>query len=461
MSQFWKDCAALQKLSRADQLVKLKQWSSEMKVPNQTQTKPSPEVSVRSASLATDVCDGAVTVGRAANVVSNWVDNNVVGEGKEAVDDGTNLLENDSEMLQQIAEMEKKLLEIWEHCPAQFTESQAMRISTLEEKLVKAQGDNGYLESLLQIRDMDFARYLDLERQQRKRAGNLEEKVDSLEDLVKELKLQLIEKDKSMRLALLELDMVRKSDKVLVHAQKQLAKSSLALVSKQKRTKLVTAHSVKYVTTKPRPQVLDEMALAEKREWERKRLEQKSEIAALVAVVDRIAASFDRYTNVSTIINFCEPRSDVIHDHLFSWMDDEMVGLWMYAVEPTPEEETKYDEFLQKKSRPDPIYSPTLPTARVNWHRLNPNMKRNLPVPVQYPVHGCALDPEFYTTMGAEIYYLGQKMDPRLLFVSGHPFGELYGFWTSKGVLAPPDEPVGGYHCCPETGTWIIAAEGG
>ena len=172
-------------------------------------------------------------------------------------------------------------------------------------------------------------------------------------------------------------------------------------------------------------------------------------------------ARYDRYTNVSTIINMSEPRSEVVPDHLFSWMDSHLVALWVYTVEPTLEEFEKYEKYMDKQMRPDPIYSPTLPKARVNWHRLNPNIKRNLPMPVQYPLHGCALDPEFYTTMGEDVYYLGQKMDPRLLFVSGHPFGELYGFWTSKGVLSPPDEPVGGYHCCPETGTWIIAAEGG
>ena len=125
------------------------------------------------------------------------------------------------------------------------------------------------------------------------------------------------------------------------------------------------------------------------------------------------------------------------------------------------EELEKYEKYLDKQIRPDPIYSPTLLKARVNWHRLNPNIKRNLPVPVQYPVQGCALDPDYYTTMGAASYYLGKKRDSVLLFESGMPFGSLYGFWTSKGVLSPPVEPVGGYHCCPETGTWIIAAEGG
>ena len=73
-------------------------------------------------------------------------------------------------------------------------------------------------------------------------------------------------------------------------------------------------------------------------------MEQKAEIAALVAIVDRIADCYDRYTNVSaitTIITFSEPRSEVLPDHLFNWMDKELVGLWMYEVEPASEEEVK------------------------------------------------------------------------------------------------------------------------
>jgi hypothetical protein len=321
----------LNNMSRADHMDQLRQWSSEMKVPTPPQTKPtrselspvSPKqtrrLSVWLASRKTDVNENYVGVHDGNDV---------------AFDEENNFAEGDALVLQQIG-FEEKLLEVWKHGPPQLAEQQLLRISILEEKLATTQADNVYLESLLQIRDMDFARYLDLERQQRKRAGNLEEKVDSLEDLVKELKLQLSEKDKSLKLALDKLDTVKKADRVskeLAIVQQQLAKSSVALVFQQKRTKLVTVHAVKYVTTKPRPQVLDEMALAEKREWERKRLEQKSEITALVAVVDRIAARYDRYENVSTIINLSESRSDLVPDHLFTWVEKDMIALWLYSV---------------------------------------------------------------------------------------------------------------------------------
>jgi hypothetical protein len=60
--------------------------------------------------------------------------------------------------------------------------------------------------------------------------------------------------------------------------QKQLAKSTVALVSKQRRTKMVDAHTVRYTTT--RPGMEDEITLAERREWERKRLRQKEGVLA-------------------------------------------------------------------------------------------------------------------------------------------------------------------------------------
>jgi len=207
--------------------------------------------------------------------------------------------------------------------------------------------------------------------------------------------------------------------------------------------------------------VQKEIDMAEKREWERRKEVQRRDIIAMVSNVDRIAASYDRYQNVSTIITCSEPRSEVVPDHLFTWVEQDMIAMWLFSVEPTMDEQEKYEKHLEKQTRPDPIHSPDLPKARVNWHRLNPNMKRNLPVPDQFALHGCAQSPEFYiSTLDIE-HYGGQTLDTKLVFETGKPFGSLYGFRTSQGVLALPDEAVHGYHCCPETGTWIIAAEGG
>ena len=468
MSEFRRYWNFLQKPQR-DQISELRKWSDSFSLgPALSQTKPSPAVSVHhSASSVTDVCDDTKTA-----VVENYFGD----ESKEGDDDvfasseDVQLVverkdddevfassEDDQQLATQIAEKEEKLLEIWEHGPAQLTVSQDMRIAYLEEKLVEASEDIKYLEALLEVRDTDFARYQDLERKQRRHASLLEDEVDNMH-------AELVEKDKSLRLALRKLDMVRKADTVsmkLSQAQMQLVRSTLALVAKQKKTKLASPHSVQYTEFRPRPLVQDEIAMAEKREWERRKEEQKKEINIMVNHVDRIAASFDRYQNVSTIITGSEPRSEIVPDHLFSWVVKDMIAMWLFSVEPTVEEQEKYEKHLEEQTRPDPIRSPDLPKARINWHRLNPNMKRNLPDPVKFALHGCAQNPEFYTTLAPARYYLGQKTDPSLVFETGKPFGSLYGFWTSKGVLAPPDEPVHGFHCCGETGTWVIAEEGG
>ena len=92
--------------------------------------------------------------------------------------------------------------------------------------------------------------------------------------------------------------------------------------------------------------------MAEKREWERRKEEQRKDIVTMVSHVDRIAASFDRYQNTSTIITFSEPRPDaVVPDHLFTWVEKDLIALWMFTVEPTKEErvdeasERYFDQF--------------------------------------------------------------------------------------------------------------------
>ena len=180
----------------------------------------------------------------------------------------------------------------------------------------------------------------------------------------------------------------------MICAQKQLARSTVALMSKQKKTKLASPHSVHYTETKPRPHVQKEIAMAEKRVWERSKEEQKKEIATMVNHVDRISASYDRYQNVSTIITCTEPRSEVVPEHLFTWVEQDMITTWLFSVEPTMEELEKYEKHLKEQMRPVPIYLPNLVKPRVNWSRLNTNMLRNLHVSGKYPMHGCAQSPE-------------------------------------------------------------------
>ena len=58
------------------------------------------------------------------------------------------------------------------------------RILEVEDKLAALKKENIYLENLLAVRDMDFARYLDLERKQRTRADMLEDRVEELKNQI-------------------------------------------------------------------------------------------------------------------------------------------------------------------------------------------------------------------------------------------------------------------------------------
>jgi len=107
---------------------------------------------------------------------------------------------------------------------------------------------------------------------------------------------------------------------------------------------------------------------------------------------------------------------------------------------------------------PPPIIVPD-PRPVVNWNRLNTNQKRNPPTPVRCSLRSCAQDPDFYSKT-KDVHACSRRVDNKPVFDCAAPFGSLYGFWTSKGIVALPDIPVHGYICCQEMGDWIIAAEG-
>lgn len=255
MSDFHRYLNFMQK-SQHDQISELRKWSDSFsRGPVLCQTKPSIKVK---ASPATDACEEVKT----AVVVNNLGD-----ESQEVVDDVFDSDEDDHQLSRQIAEKEKRLLNIWEGGPAQMTMSQDMRITYLEEKLEKADEDNKYLEAMLEIRNADFARYYDL---------HWKEKVqgEHLEELVEKLETELEEKDQIIITLQAKLDCMRKADKLskeLFMRQQQLSRSTMALSNKVKKTKMASAHSVQYTATKPRPPVQEEIAMAEKREWERRK----------------------------------------------------------------------------------------------------------------------------------------------------------------------------------------------
>jgi hypothetical protein len=105
-------------------------------------------------------------------------------------------------VLSQICKLEEDLLVIWNQDPNRLTKQQDQNMLLLEDQLVSVQAENVYLESLLKVRDTDFARYCNLERKERIQRGHLARKVENLE-------AKLEEKDHLLHLMQAKLDCMR------------------------------------------------------------------------------------------------------------------------------------------------------------------------------------------------------------------------------------------------------------
>ena len=99
------------------------------------------------------------------------------------------------------------------------------------------------------------------------------------------------------------------------------------------------------------------------------------------------------------------------------------------------------------------IHSAQVAIPMVDFSKVKPHLHRKLPKPESVPVQACSIDPTFYTscTICANARSQGFQQ-----WSHGHcacappfellfPFGTLPGFVTSLGVVAVPEEPIGGY----------------
>ena len=100
------------------------------------------------------------------------------------------------------------------------------------------------------------------------------------------------------------------------------------------------------------------------------------------------------------------------------------------------------------------------PFPHVRWSDVR--FKPALPNPDLCPVYSCSQDPSFYQE--EREYRFGSLKVSDSKFVSltrqyGRPFGGLPGYLTSRGVVAIPTTPVGGYVYCPDAKKWVLYAE--
>ena len=328
------------------------------------------------------------------------------------------------------------------------------RIMELQQQLENLTADNAYLNSMLDLRDQTIARQADQNRRLQRQCDTLEPKVTKQEVTIR-LKGKAITKLKKRVDSMMDADQLLAN---LQQQQRQLTESTVALLNRDKKTKLVTPSQVRYVTTETRQEVRDEVALARQR---LRGQEESANISRLAEIVDQLGAKYSpemaRYVSPHQTNTMVQQATDF---QLSEVIPREFLGLWTYIEEPTAEEEEMYEAVLLEQIQPPVIYSPRVAKPHVNWMRLNTNMYRNLPVPSPCPIHGCAEDPKLYTAT-KDVFARGRLVDTKPVFESAAPFGSLYGFHTSMGVVAVPDIPIHGYLCCPESGIWVISAEGG
>jgi len=248
--------------------------------------------------------------------------------------------------------------------------------------------------------------------------------------------------------------------KELSDQQQKLTKSLLALIEKEKKTKFINgSHSLDYSVTQPTPAVRHEMADSMSRI-------RKEDITRLSNLVDTLAHKYspdmNRYSQSNTT-NDSEQVCVSNPDHLPPAVPLEMYAIWLHSHDEdlTVEEAEQYDGYLVRQTRPPPIYSPNLPKPYVNWMRFNPNMRRNLPIPMMCPKLGCSQDPNFYNlTVPTYNYtpYTRHYTDqpPTPVFEKGEPFGSEYGFVTEMGVMPVPSYPIHGFVF--HGGSWVIAS---
>ena len=97
------------------------------------------------------------------------------------------------------------------------------------------------------------------------------------------------------------------------------------------------------------------------------------------------------------------------------------------------------------------------PYPEVDWTCVNKRFLTNVPNPVQYPVHGCSNDEDFYETKYARSDY-GYMTNKGSAFNKDAPFGSLPGYRTIFGVVSVPTNQVFHGYSWLENEGWVLHA---
>ena len=113
--------------------------------------------------------------------------------------------------------------------------------------------------------------------------------------------------------------------------------------------------------------------------------------------------------------------------------------------------EAKYNAKYKPIDEGGVIHSAQVAIPMVDFQTVKPHLHRKLPKPESVPVQACSIDPTFYTSCTECVNTRSKGFQPERHpgsappFELSFPFGASPGFVTSLGVIAVPEEPIGGY----------------
>ena len=90
------------------------------------------------------------------------------------------------------------------------------------------------------------------------------------------------------------------------------------------------------------------------------------------------------------------------------------------------------------------VHSAQVAIPRIDFSKVKPHLHKKLPQPSKVRVQGCSPDPDTYQRH-LECPRCSWRKGESSFDVCESPFGYLPGFLTSSGVVAVPEDPIGGY----------------
>ena len=106
--------------------------------------------------------------------------------------------------------------------------------------------------------------------------------------------------------------------------------------------------------------------------------------------------------------------------------------------------EAKYGAKYKPIEEGGVVHSAQVAIPRIDFSKVKPHLHKKLPQPSKIRVQGCSPDPDTYQHH-LECPRCSWRKGESSFEVCESPFGYLPGFITSSGVVAVPEDPIGGY----------------